>query len=148
MKTHRHFKFIISNSQGSIQVQGESDLDITCLKSVLLVLRRSLKFLINLNTEKTRVQDVLPLIEFGCRIKQARITRKITQQKLAELTGIERTHLSRIENGQIYPQPNTAYKIEQALKTPLMNQIYHFHLSELRVVEELLITDPQNAHFS
>lgn len=41
----------------------------------------------------------------GKRIKEIRKKRGLTQEKLAELAGIETPSLSNIENGKNYPMP-------------------------------------------
>lgn len=47
----------------------------------------------------------------GLRIKEFRENRKLTQNKLAEMVGIDPKHLSRIENGRNYPSLETLEKI-------------------------------------
>lgn len=47
----------------------------------------------------------------GLRIKEFRENRKLTQDKLAEMVGIDPKHLSRIENGRNYPSLETLEKI-------------------------------------
>lgn len=49
------------------------------------------------------------------RIKEFRENRKLTQDKLAELVGIDPKHLSRIENGRNYPSFETLEKILENL---------------------------------
>ena len=51
----------------------------------------------------------------GMRIKEFRENRKLTQDKLAELVGIDPKHLSRIENGRNYPSFETLEKILDSL---------------------------------
>ena len=46
----------------------------------------------------------------GMRIKEFREKRKFTQDKLAEIVGIDPKHLSRIENGRNYPSFETLEK--------------------------------------
>ena len=47
----------------------------------------------------------------GMRIKEFRENQKLTQDKLAEMVGIDPKHLSRIENGRNYPSFETLEKI-------------------------------------
>ncbi|MCD7879237.1 MAG: helix-turn-helix domain-containing protein [Candidatus Gastranaerophilales bacterium] len=51
----------------------------------------------------------------GMRIKEFREKRKLTQDKLAEIVGIDPKHLSRIENGRNYPSFETLEKILNSL---------------------------------
>ena len=48
-------------------------------------------------------------------IKQLRIDKKISQQELANQTGINRSYLSAIENGNMLPTPETLLKIARVL---------------------------------
>ena len=52
----------------------------------------------------------------GMRIKEFREKRKFTQDKLAEIVGIDPKHLSRIENGRNYPSFETLEKILDSLE--------------------------------
>ena len=51
----------------------------------------------------------------GLRIKEFRELRKLTQEHLSEVVGIDSKHLSRIENGRNYPSLETLEKIIEAL---------------------------------
>ena len=51
----------------------------------------------------------------GLRIKEFREKQKMTQEKLAELVGIDSKHLSRIENGRNYPSIETLEKLTENL---------------------------------
>ncbi len=42
---------------------------------------------------------------FGKRIKELRKSRNMTQEKLAELVGFEPNHITKIEAGKHFPQP-------------------------------------------
>lgn len=55
-------------------------------------------------------------------IKQARYVKGISSTELAELAGIERAQLSRIENGKVKnPRPGTLKKICEALGIPVID---------------------------
>ena len=49
-------------------------------------------------------------------LKRVRKAKKITQEKLAAMTGINRARLSMYEKGHQSPSVKTAYKIAQALE--------------------------------
>ena len=51
----------------------------------------------------------------GKRIKEIRLKNGYTQEKLAELAGIEIPSLSNIENGKNYPSHETLEKLSNAL---------------------------------
>lgn len=55
------------------------------------------------------------LRSFGLRVKHLRVCRSITQEELAELTGLFRTYLSRIESGQANPTLTVMYALAKAL---------------------------------
>lgn len=52
-------------------------------------------------------------------IKYIRLKRNISQQKLAEKIGVNRSTVSRIENGEIETTIDNAYKIAVYLNIPL-----------------------------
>lgn len=54
-------------------------------------------------------------ILLGNNIKNLRKTRNLSQEKLAEMIGIEPPALSKIENGKSYPTPQTLENIIKAL---------------------------------
>ena len=52
---------------------------------------------------------------FGQKLKQIRKAKNLTQEALAELAGINETHISKIETGVYFPTYNTLNKILNAL---------------------------------
>ena len=54
-------------------------------------------------------------LALGARIKELREKRRMTQDILAELVGIDPKHLSRIENGRNYPSFETLEKLISSL---------------------------------
>ena len=63
--------------------------------------------------------------QLGKRIQDLRKAQKLTQEMLAEKINIDITSLSEIETGRNYPQPETLYKIANALGVEL-NQLFLF----------------------
>lgn len=53
--------------------------------------------------------------DLGQKIQQLRKERKITQERLAELVGIDPKNISRIENGNNYPTAENLTSITEAL---------------------------------
>ena len=63
----------------------------------------------------------------GLRLKEYRENRKLTQDKLAEMVGIDPKHLSRIENVRNYPSLETLEKILDSLDVSY-EEIFNFKL--------------------
>ncbi len=57
--------------------------------------------------------------KLGKRIQEIRKQRKYTQDKLAEMVGIDSKNISRIENGNNYPSSDTIAAIARALDVNL-----------------------------
>jgi transcriptional regulator with XRE-family HTH domain len=55
---------------------------------------------------------------FGKLIQQERKAKQISQERLAKLTGLDRTFISLIENGKRSPTLSTILKISSALEIP------------------------------
>lgn len=53
--------------------------------------------------------------KLGSKIQKLRKSRKLTQEQLAELVGIDPKNISRIENGNNYPASETLTSIASAL---------------------------------
>jgi len=51
----------------------------------------------------------------GARIKELRKTKGLSQEKIAEIVGVDPKHISRIEVGKSYPSLDTLEKIAKAL---------------------------------
>ena len=78
------------------------------------------------------MEDVKKLL--GKRIKELRKQRNFTQERLAEMIGIEPPNLSYIETGRFYPSPDTLWKIAKALDVKIY-ELYKFDY--LKPVPEL-----------
>jgi transcriptional regulator with XRE-family HTH domain len=63
-------------------------------------------------TDKTFLSSI------GAKIKEIRMTKNMSQTKLAEMCNIEKANLSRIESGQTNITVLTLVKISKALDTP------------------------------
>lgn len=70
-----------------------------------------------------KISDVKKL--FGKRIQELRKSQKMSQEKLAEIIGIEANNLSRIENGKNYPTAENTAKIALALNVSI-DELYVF----------------------
>lgn len=58
---------------------------------------------------------VLPAEVFGKALKELRLERGFTQDKLAELAGTERSHISALERAEKSPALNTIFVLANAL---------------------------------
>ena len=76
----------------------------------------------------------------GARIKELRKGRKLSQEELAELVGIEPRHMSRIEVGKSYPSLDRLERIAKALDVDLRDFFDFTHL-EARPVNVDQIND-------
>lgn len=72
----------------------------------------------------------------GLRIKEIRENRKFTQDKLAEMVGIDPKHLSRIENGRNYPSFETLEKILDNLDVSYEDVFKYRHFSDRNTLIE------------
>ncbi|SFU01745.1 DNA-binding transcriptional regulator, XRE-family HTH domain [Algoriphagus locisalis] len=57
--------------------------------------------------------------EYGKKVRAIRNSKKVSQEKLAELADLDRTYVSDIENGKRNVSIETMYKIARALDTRL-----------------------------
>ena len=60
--------------------------------------------------------EVFTMTEIGLKIKEIRVSKKISQRKLATLAGISNTYLSDIEVGRTNPSLKTMEKLAAALE--------------------------------
>ncbi len=75
----------------------------------------------------------------GKRIKELRLRRKYTQEKLAEMSYIEIPSLSNIENGKNYPNFETLQKISDALNVrPFELFMFDYYLPKEKMIEEMM----------
>ena len=60
-----------------------------------------------------------PRVSFGSAVKKARIVKKLTQERLAELIGITPNHMKQIESERRNPSHDVLFKIVDALDLSL-----------------------------
>ena len=75
----------------------------------------------------------------GKRIKELRKEKSMSQERLAEIIGIEPNNLSRIENGRNYPTPENLLKIASAFNVTV-DKLYMFghHKSYNDIKDEII----------
>ena len=57
--------------------------------------------------------------EVGARIRQIRYARDMTQTELAKAVGCSQPSITQIENGRVFPEGETLYRLSKALDTPV-----------------------------
>ncbi|WP_327413706.1 helix-turn-helix transcriptional regulator [Streptomyces sp. NBC_01233] len=57
-------------------------------------------------------------IELGNRIRDARLQADLTQEKLAELAGVDRTTVQNAESGKVDPKFSLLLRLARALRLP------------------------------
>lgn len=62
---------------------------------------------------------------FGKRLKELRVKNKITQEKLAEIIGVEQQQICRIEKGGCFTTIDNIEKLSAALNIPV-NELFNF----------------------
>ncbi len=77
----------------------------------------------------------------GKRIKELRKEAGLTQEKLAELIGLETTSLSGIESGRHFPSLPTVEKIAQNLRVELKALFDFNHLIPVKQMRENIVNN-------
>lgn len=72
---------------------------------------------------------------FGSRIKELRKNKNITQEKLAEIIGVEPQQICRIEKGACFTTFETLEKLSSALNIPIQD---FFNYNHIKTKNELL----------
>lgn len=72
------------------------------------------KYLSNPDTKKA-YDDLEPEYQLICAIIEARQEKNISQQELADATGIDRADISKIENGNANPSLKTIKRVAEGL---------------------------------
>lgn len=76
---------------------------------------------------------------FGKRIKELRKERSLTQEKLAELIGIDTRNLIKIENGQTFPRVNTLDKLIEVFDITPDEILKTEHLKDTEILKNKII---------
>lgn len=59
------------------------------------------------------------MAEFECRLKRYRQMRELTQERLAEMVGVRRETIMRLEKAQYNPSLKLAMDISRAVEAPI-----------------------------
>lgn len=73
---------------------------------------------------------------FGKRIKELRKEKRLTQEHLAELVGIDTRNLIKIENAQTFPRSQTLDKLIEVLEVTPSEIFKSEHLDDVSVLRE------------
>ncbi len=76
---------------------------------------------------------------FGKRIKELRKERSLTQEKLAELIGIDTRNLIKIENGETFPRVNTLDKLIEVFDITPDEILKTEHLKDTEILKNKII---------
>lgn len=76
---------------------------------------------------------------FGKRIKELRKERAITQERLAELIGIDTRNLIKIENGETFPRVNTLDKLIEVFDITPDEILRTEHLKDTEILKNKII---------
>lgn len=77
--------------------------------------------------------------QFGNNVQRYRKLKKLTQEKLAELVGLDPTSISSIETGKFFPTIDNVKKISEALDINL-ETLFHFEdeFEEQKIYNEVV----------
>ncbi len=81
---------------------------------------------------------------FGKRLREIRTQKGLTQEKVAELVGIQPENYSRIENGLSFPKPENIVKISNVLNVEIAELFQFSQLSDYNHILEQIIKKLQN----
>jgi len=76
---------------------------------------------------------------FGKKLREIRMQKGITQEKVSELIGIKPENYSRIENGLSFPKPENILKISQVLNVEVAELFQFATVEDLDKILEKLI---------
>lgn len=79
----------------------------------------------------------------GLKVKEYRKQKKITQEKLAEIIGVDNGYISKLEVGQNFPSLNTLEKIALALNIELY-ELFQFTKSKEKDFKNEIISIYEN----
>ena len=81
---------------------------------------------------------------FGKRLRELRIQKGLTQERIAEYIGIKPENYSRIENGLSFPKPENIVKISKVLNVQIAELFQFSQFSDYTNILEQVIKKLQN----
>ena len=74
---------------------------------------------------------------FGKRVRDLRNSKSLSQEKLAELSGLHSTYIGQIERGEKSPTIESIYKISSGLDIPLSDFFKNIEMSEEKYADKI-----------
>ncbi len=82
--------------------------------------------------------------QFGKRLREIRISKNLTQEKIAENIGIQPENYSRIENGLSFPKPENIVKLSEVLGVEIAELFQFTHINDYDKILDAIITKLKN----
>ena len=82
---------------------------------------------------------------FGLRIKELRKSKNLTQEKLAELVGFEPNHITKIEAGIHFPQPEKLEKLARIFEVQVKDLFDYEHKKSVDELKQSISEWIENA---
>ena len=80
---------------------------------------------------------------FGKRLREIRISKNLTQEKVAELIDIKPENYSRIENGLSFPKPENIEKLSKVLDIEIAELFQFNHINDYEKILSAIINKLQ-----
>ena len=81
---------------------------------------------------------------FGKRLREIRLSKELTQEKMAEKIGIQPENYSRLENGLSFPKPENLVKISEILEVEIAELFQFTHISDYEKILASIISKLRN----
>ena len=81
---------------------------------------------------------------FGKRLREIRLSKEFTQEKMAEKIGIQPENYSRLENGLSFPKPENLVKISEILEVEIAELFQFTHISDYEKILASIISKLKN----
>ena len=103
-----------------------------------IIFSRWLYLLFELINSKKGIDKMTLKQNLGQKIQSLRKERKLTQEALAEIVGIDPKNISKIENGNNYPSPETLSGIASALRVDVY-ELFVFNSNPYETMKDEII---------
>ncbi len=77
--------------------------------------------------------------QFGKRLREIRLNKNLTQERIAEGIGIQPENYSRIENGLSFPKPENIVKLSEVLGVEIAELFQFSHINDYDKILESII---------
>lgn len=110
-------KILLGGKSLDWTTQGAEELGCDATASNILEAVAEARRLVGLTEERLTLEEQLAMM--GLKIKEARTSRRMTQQALADASGLDRTYISLVEHGKQNLSIGAVLKIASALDVPI-----------------------------